>query len=76
VEVAAKGDTGYTVEHDVGELFGGGTLKKHGRKQGRDTHDEIEEVDDCPANLLGHAGDGVDDDLARDDEDDVDEPCA
>lgn len=41
-----------------------------------EAYDEIEEVDDCPANLLGHAGDGVDDDLAGDDEDDVDEPCA
>jgi hypothetical protein len=43
--------------------------------RGGETHDEIEEVDDCPADFLGHAGDGVDDNLARDDEDDVDKPC-
>jgi hypothetical protein len=41
-----------------------------------ETHGEISKVDGRPGKVLGHAGDGVDDDFSRGDEDDVDHPCA
>ena len=40
------------------------------------THTEVEQVNECPANLLTHTGNSVDDNLPCEDEDGVDEPCA
>ena len=38
-------------------------------------HVKIYEVNERPANLLGHAGYCIDDDLAHEDQNDVYEPC-
>lgn len=40
------------------------------------THTEVKQVYECPANLLAHAGYGIDDDLASEDENGMNKPCA
>lgn len=42
----------------------------------RETYGEVEKVDKSPANFLGHAWYCIYDDFTRDDEDDMDKPCA
>lgn len=70
MEFVVEWDTGYPVKHEIRQLRA--LSVSLGEHEGVDTHCQVYQVDEGPANLLRHARDGIDDDLARKDEDNMD----
>ena len=70
MKIVFEWDTSHPMEHEIRQLCG--RAMRDRRKHEERTYRQIEEIDQCPAYLRCHPWHGVDNDLAADDEDDVD----
>jgi len=70
VQVVLKWHSGDPVEHEIRELA---QSVRH-NLQVKAAYREVHEVNQGPAYLLGHPRNGVDDDFAKENENDMDEP--